>query len=376
MKKIELYSIELLLFIAIIVFNFGYRNIYLLDASILIIGVYCLIRFGLMKDNNYLKKNVTKLVISCILVYFLTIYALGLVLCFHKTVFSFHLKYIFGVIVLEALVIIAEELIRYIICRNTPHQKLPIILYTLILSLLNIIIVINGYNLKDNEVFFIFITTIVIPSIARESICSFLTYKVSYLPSMIYKLTIILYPYILPIIPNLGNYLSAISGIALPYAIFYMVSKMLHYKDKAKEYQQKATRRMIYAPAIAVLIVIVMLVSGLFNHKIIAIGSNSMSPKFEKGDTVIFEKKDIEKIQLGEVIAFQKKGKLITHRVINKKELGSKVVFKTKGDANNAPDSFEVEDNEVLGVVKYTVKYLGYPTLWFNELYERKGTDS
>ena len=48
--------------------------------------------------------------------------------------------------------------------------------------------------------------------------------------------------------------------------------------------------------------------------------------------------------------------------------------FKTQGDANNAPDAYKVEQSEVLGVVKRRIKYVVYPTLWFNDVYTGKET--
>ena len=331
-------------------------------------------RYGLMRDNNYTQKIVIRIVISSLLVYFMTIYILGLLTGFHKTIFSFNMDYFLRIIGLGVILIILEELVRYIICRNTPHQKLPIILYTGILSFLNIIMEINGFDLFDQETLFIFITTVVLPIISREAICSYITYKISYKPSIILKLSLYLYELVLPIIPSLGNYLYAVANIGLPYGIYYFVSKLNHYKDKQREYQRKVVNRLFYIPVFAALIIVVILISGLFSHTMIAIGSNSMVPVYSKGDAVIFQKVESDQIQIGQVIAFKKEGKIVTHRVINMQLIDTHYQFQTKGDANNAPDSFKVEESEVLGVVKYTVKYVGYPTLWFQDLWMGKET--
>ena len=56
-------------------------------------------------------------------------------------------------------------------------------------------------------------------------------------------------------------------------------------------------------------------------------------------------------------------------------KIDDKHVIQTKGDANNTPDAWEVTDDEILGVVNYSIKYIGYPTLWFNEIYEGKETE-
>jgi len=327
-----------------------------------------------MKDNNYLKQNINKIVISCLLAYFITIYLLGILLGFNKTPFSFSMKFIFGIVLLEIIVIIFEEIIRYIICRNTPHKKIPLIIYTIILSILNIIIEINGFDLSDNEMIFIFTSTVVLPIISREMLCSYMTYKISYVPSIIFKLTITLYQLLLPIIPSLGNYLYAVFNVGLPYMIYFFVSKTIHYKDKI-EYHKQAIKYIFYTPSIAILIILVMLVSGLFKHTIIAIGSNSMKPIYSRGDAVIYQKVKPQDVKAGEIIAFKKGNRTITHRVIYIEKNNYNYKYKTKGDANNSTDSYKVDQSELLGVVKQSIKYVGYPTLWFNDVYTRKGTN-
>ena len=375
MKKYEIYIIELLLFISIIMFNIVYKSVLFQNISIVVITIYLVRRFGMMKDNNYLKSTITKMVISCLLVYVLTIYIIGLIVGFNKTPASLSIGYFIKVISFDALIISLEEIMRYIIARNTQHKKMPLIIYTIILALLNIIMEIKGYDLRDNETFFIFMTTVVLPTISVQAVCSYLTYKVSYIPSLIFNLFVSLYQYVMPIVPKLGNYLYATTSVALPYLTYYTTSSILHYKDKVEIYKKKALRRMLYAPILASLIVLVMLVSGIFTHTLIAIGSNSMAPIYNRGDAIIYKKVDIETLREGEIIAFKKSGKILTHRIVKISKIDDKHVIQTKGDANNTPDAWEVTDDEILGVVNYSIKYIGYPTLWFNEIYEGKETE-
>ena len=368
MKKLEIYIIEMLLFISIIMFNIIYKSVLFQNLSIIMLTIYSIVRFGIMKDNNYVKSTVIKMVISCILVYLTTIYLLGLILGFNKTPLAFSMDYFVKVISFDAIVIVSEEILRYIIARNTQHKKLPLIIYTVILIILNIIVEINGYNLRDKELLFIFITTVVVPAISMQAICSYLTYKVSYIPSLILNLVISLYQYVFPIVPKLGYYLYSVTNVALPYIIYYTVSKLLHYKDKVDIHRNKMTRNLVYVPVFIFLIVLVMLVSGIFTHKLIAIGSNSMAPTYEKGDAVVYKKINITELKVGEILAFKMSGRIITHRIIKIYKEGDNYFFNTKGDANNAPDAWVVKDDDVLGVVNYKIKYIGYPTLWFNEM--------
>ena len=375
MKKYEIYLIEILMFISIIMFNIIFKSVLLQNMFIVLLAIYMVYRFGIMKDNNYLKNTAIKMVISCILVYLVTIYILGLLLGFNKTPASLSIDYFIKVILIDAVVICAQEIMRYIVARNTQHKKLPLIIYTIILIILNIIVEINGYDLRNSELLFIFITTIVIPIISIQAICSYLTYKVSYIPSLILNLFFSLYQYIIPIIPNLGNYLYATTSIALPYMIYYTVSKLANYKDKVDVYKNKMVRRMVYVPVFIVLIIIVMLVSGVFSHTLVAIGSNSMVPIYERGDAVIYKKINVGELKVGDIIAFKKSDKIITHRIVKINKVNNGYLINTKGDANNTPDVWDVKEEEILGIVNYRIKYIGYPTLWFNEMNTGEETD-
>lgn len=374
MKKYEIYIVEVLLFISIIMFNIIFKNVLFQNLAIVVLTVYLVSRFGMMKDNNYLKSTIVKMVVSCLIVYLLTIYMLGLIVGFNKTPVSLSLDYFIKVISLDALIIVSEEIMRYVIARNTQHKKLSLIIYTILLVILNIIIEIKGYDMRDSEMRFIFITTIALPTISIQAMCSYLTYKVSYLPSLIFNLVVSLYQYVIPIVPKLGNYLYATTSIALPYITYYTTSNLLHYKDKADVYKKKAVRRLVYVPVFIFLIIMVMLVSGICNHTMIAIGSNSMNPIYNRGDAIIYKKVDIKTLKEGDIIAFKKSNKIVTHRIIKIRQIDNSYVINTKGDANNTPDAWEVKDDEILGIVNYSIKYIGYPTLWFNEEFEGEET--
>ena len=369
MRNLKLYLVELLLFIFIIVFNTIFPNKYILSILIVALGIAAYFMFGFYKDNSYIKGNVNRVVISCLLSFFIMIYAVGIFTGFGKTPYSFTISNIFKVILLEFIVIISEEVLRYIIARNSYKSKLPIILYTLILCILNIIIEINGYNLADREMLFIFSSVVIVVVISREALCSYLTYKVSLVPSIIFKSVIVLYEFILPIIPKIGNYLYSVFNVLLVYLIFLFSSKIIKYSDKSDNYTRKVSKRVIYLPILAVLLFITVLVAGIFKYKMIAIGSNSMMPVYERGDAVIYEKITAEKVGIGDIVAFKKSGVIITHRVVEINK-GNRYTIKTKGDNNNTIDNFDVDASEVLGKVVYKVKYIGYPTIWINDFFQ------
>ena len=108
-------------------------------------------------------------------------------------------------------------------------------------------------------------------------------------------------------------------------------------------------------------------ISGIFKYQIIAIASNSMKPVYEKGDAVIIEKKKPDQIKEQDILAFKKNNIYITHRVIEIIKNENNYNFITKGDNNKEIDKYKVTEKEAIGTVKYIIKYIGFPTIWFND---------
>ena len=370
MKNIKLYLVELLLFVFVIVFNIFIRNSYILDGLIIAIAIFCYIAFGYRKDNSYIKGSVIRIVIACLLSYFVITYLSGLFLGFNKTVLTLSVNYMVRMILITFFAIVSEEIIRYIICKKSINSKMPLIVFTIIMCVLNIIAEINGDIFSDRELIFIFVSTVVLPVISREALCSYLTSSVSPIPSIIFKSVIVLYEFLLPIIPSLGSYLYSVFNIFLPYFIYYFSSKTIAYAEKSKKYSIRVSNRIVYVPILIVLIVVIVLVSGILKYKMIAIGSNSMKEAYERGDAVIYRKiEDVHDLRVGDIIAFEKSNVVITHRIKDIINKNGVLTFKTKGDNNNSVDYFDVDSPDILGKIEYRVKYIGYPTIWINEYF-------
>ncbi|MBP1922044.1 signal peptidase [Halorubrum alkaliphilum] len=88
----------------------------------------------------------------------------------------------------------------------------------------------------------------------------------------------------------------------------------------------------------------------------------SMTPAIAPGDVVIVDERDPSSIAEGDVITFVRGDNEVpvTHRVIGVIASGDEVAFETQGDANDAADAGLVPAANVLGVVAFTIPYLGY----------------
>lgn len=94
-----------------------------------------------------------------------------------------------------------------------------------------------------------------------------------------------------------------------------------------------------------------------------------MKPEFSRGDVCIVKKIDeVEEIQQGDIIEYIYNNTSILHRVIKIEESITRKEFITKGDNNTMQDIYPVHEEQILGIVKYKIPYIGYPSVWLSEL--------
>ncbi len=205
----------------------------------------------------------------------------------------------------------------------------------------------------------------VLPSVAKHMLLSYISYKINFIPALVYSLPMEVVPFILPFYPDLGNYLTAVIAILLPFLIYIFLKKMFSYEEKEMAPLNRLLIKVLSMILTMFLIFIVALISGIFKYKMIAIGSDSMNPIYYRGDAIIYEKDtDIKK---GDILVFEYNNSIITHRVINIIEEDGTKYFQTKGDNNDNPDLNLTPAEDVLGKVRFIVKYIGFPTIWFSE---------
>ena len=227
---------------------------------------------------------------------------------------------------------------------------------------------INFGTLTNSYEKFVFLCTIIIPCIAESFLCTYLVHRDNQLSSIIFKLVVQLYMYIIPIVPNLGYYLYAVLKIIVPFIMFYNINKNLLI-DENKKSVAKINFRIFSVPIVIALLILVALIAGIFKYKLIAIATDSMKDTYARGDAVIIEYLKPEDIHVGDIMVFRHSNKVITHRVIDIKNKNNKIYFNTKGDANKSTDGYVTESKDVIGRVDFVIKYIGYPTVLVEEMF-------
>ena len=297
------------------------------------------------------------------------IYALGILLGFAKS-YGYNLVSLRNVISIIALVVLMEYIRLFVVKNNYTNIKSTIV-FTILLSLLEIFANLRISQLADSYKVFVFISSVIIPIFAEQFLCTYLTYKAGMKPSLLFRLIVKLYIYAFPIVPNLGDYLFSFVKILTPFIIFFIINRAMVEEEKSKRIITTNTLSIASIPIIACLVVLVMLISGIFKNTLIAIASDSMSPTYNRGDAVIYEKIKPDELKKGDILVFRHSNIIVTHRIVEIKKKKDTYYYTTKGDANDNIDSYVSTSDNVVGKVNYAIKYIGYPTVLLNELFER-----
>jgi signal peptidase len=98
-------------------------------------------------------------------------------------------------------------------------------------------------------------------------------------------------------------------------------------------------------------------------YQALVVRSGSMSPKIPTGSIVFYRHIDSSKVKVGDVIAFSKPGdpsEKVTHRVYKVEKGPTGRYFVTKGDANGAPDDWQVPAVGTGWIASFHVPVVGY----------------
>jgi signal peptidase I len=91
--------------------------------------------------------------------------------------------------------------------------------------------------------------------------------------------------------------------------------------------------------------------------------SGSMEPVIAPGDVVMDEQIAPAEAKVGEIVTFrdpEDQTKLLTHRVVSIRRVGSRLAFVTQGDANNTQEHWRVPVDGQIARVIYTVPWVGH----------------
>lgn len=311
-----------------------------------------------------------KTVIIIVFIYIIAYELSGLFFGYSKSIYSHTINAIIQNMLFYIGIIMLKEYTRSRLINNTRSK----ILYTLI-TIIFIVIDFNYINFFNNfatgESSFKFVSSQIYPAIIEGILCSFLVRIGSYKLSLSFLLPMELFKILTPIVPDIDWFIIVALESVLVLLIYYytkyehLISVERYTRKEIKQGNPKSA-----IPSITFVLLFTLFVAGIFPIKPVALLSNSMSPYFERGDVVLVKKvkqEDLKNIVVGDIIEYSLESKTVIHRIINIIEgSGGERTFITKGDANNLQDS-PVTEEQVIGVIKKYVPYIGYPSVIFSE---------
>ena len=357
-------------------FNSILSNVYVLPFILFICDVIFFFVLGFEKKNKRLNKIVDFDVFMFSMVFLILYYLFGIIIGYAESNNYLTLYGLTVFIIPTILKIVFKEHLRNSLLTKSGNNKFLIVYSVLLFIMIDILPALSILKISNMHDVFLFIALALLPSITVNIFATYINIKVGYMPVIIYLLIFSLYQYIVPIVPNPSEYLKAIIDFVLPILILFKVRKIVNkYSDEDQEIDRNYKRSAIIILIIPIIltIVIIYFVSGYFRYYALAIASGSMNPVFDRGSVVIIEQvnekyDNYNKLKEGEIIAFKAEKNIVVHRLIRIVNTGHELYYYTKGDANEEEDDYLIKKENIIGIVRFKIPYIGYPTVWFSEV--------
>ena len=357
-------------------FNSSLSNVYVLPFILFICDLIFFLVLGFEKRNKRLNKIVDFDVFTFSMVFLILYYLFGIIIGYAESNNYLTLYGLTVFIIPTILKIVFKEHLRNSFLTKSGDNKFLIIYTTLLFIMIDILPALSILKMSNMHDLFLFIALVLLPSITVNIFATYINIKVGFMPVIIYLFIFSLYQYIVPIVPDPSEYLKAIIDFVLPILILFKVRKNVNkYSDEDKEIDRnyKKSAIIILIIPIVLTIIIIYFVSGYFRYYALAIASGSMHPIFDRGSVVITEQvndkyDNYDKLKEGEIIAFKAEKNIVVHRLIRIVNVGDEVYYYTKGDANKEEDNYLIKKENIIGIVRFKIPYIGYPTVWFSEI--------
>ncbi|HIT12468.1 MAG TPA: signal peptidase I [Candidatus Pelethosoma merdigallinarum] len=325
------------------------------------------------------KNKVDKIqtVVIAVILYLIVYFLSGLVFGYQYSPYSHDIGKILVNIWSYIPAFICQEYVRSILVNYTSRKKYILAIVTVLFVAVELNYTEIDKNFANMQTSFEYISSVLIPSVVKNSLFTYIATIAGFIPNIIYRSVIQIVFFITPIFPNLDWFGTALFEIITPSIVyFYMNYAQIKVEENVSRRRINRDNPLNILPIYAILIMFVGFVLGLFKNEPVAIVSNSMVPAFSRGDVVVVRKLDVDetdKLKVGDVLQYEADGRYIVHRIVKiKEDDNGAFTYITKGDNNNAPDSNPVTESQIRGVVKYVIPKIGYPSVWLNDMFSKR----
>lgn len=369
-KKLIIFTFIFILIFLLNSFVFKIFSQTLLNLLLVFLLVIDYFLFGFEKDRHRYTKDIILEIIIILISFFLLYYLFGILIGFAKTENYLTIKSVVNIIIPIIIYIILKEFLRYQLLIKASNDKKLLILVTIFFIIMDSTIPFSLHSLTFDKEVFLLISVTFLPLVTENILLSFLSLNFGYKPCLVYLLITKLYWYLLPLVPNPNEYIYSLIFFLLPAIILIKLKRWLAL-DRVElvvdnNYYQKKNELLYYIPSVALVLILTYLVSGYFRYYAIAVASGSMEEIISKGDVVVVDQR-YKKINDTDIIAYKYNERIVIHRVYKIINVNNEYYIYTKGDANKDYDKYKITKDMIIGVVKFKIPVIGYPTVLLNE---------
>lgn len=366
-KKILYISVSLLLAILLVPMFMPVSDGRYLAAALLLLAAIVLSLLLKRRAIPSMYNREVLLIVSVIsALYLVLIYVIGLSFGFATSPFPLGFENFFKYVLPITLIIVSSEIIRRVVLAY--GDILSSVLCYVALAFGEILIHSTLQGIYSFNSFMDFVGLYMLPAFVSALLYHYIAKRYGPLPNIVYRIATTLYFYVIYYVPNIPDALFAAVDIIIPILIFVFIDALYEKKRKRALKKEGPLGYVLAGIALLLMTSLVMIISCQFRFGALVIATESMAGEINKGDAIVYEQLDDQKITEGQVIVFTKNKLKIVHRVDEIEIINNETRYYTKGDANDDRDLGYITSADIDGVVLFKVAYVGYPTLWLREI--------
>ncbi len=278
--------------------------------------------------------------------------------------------------------LLGKELSRaYLIKKVSSRKKdltLTIIIITIIFMFISIPLT-QFTNLASSQPaeIFKFIGEYLIPGLAISLFATYLAYLGGALTAIGYIGIIQGFQWFSPYLPAVEWVHIAFVGTIGPAVGFLIIQNSIQIRLGKRIVRRKKIKDPAL-PWMAVAIICTLLIFFSFGYlgtQPTVIYSGSMRPNIDIGDVVLVSEIEVEEIKVGDIIQFKTEDITlpIIHRVYKIQDTDKGLIFITKGDNNDIPDTNPIYPEEIMGKVVFNLPKVGWISIAIKDVLKNVG---
>ena len=370
MRKVKGYILILLTLVFAYFYFVNIKTMCLVYAPCILASFICFMSYlayelyGFPRFNDTpIQVTVAKGIIAIMFVYFVVLYVLG--------IFSSYIKISYSLTtVMIVLSLVAMEIFRYILINANRDSDLIPFVTTLTIIVLEVASVLDSNVLVSTSSLVVYLGTVVTPIIIRNIILTLYCQHINIKLAIAYSIIVLQYRNIVPIIPNLPDFVYSYAEILLSFLVLTM-----SYRVIIKNYEGypmiglKDGFSFFDLLVFLIFVVFGILISGVTPIQMFVTENKIKNVSIEKGDApIVIKLVDETKLQEKDIIMYQTDNNELKIYAINTKEVIKPETANEKEDRkfyvlNEDNELVLIDNKRIKGRILYNLKYVFKPSL-------------